>query len=220
MLSRDCRQTQAQFRLPHRSRWTHRVPLRVQQDYEVTKLTIKHRETEAILQKSKKSEKTIEHWKTVCAISQSGQRSSQIISKTEVSAPAHTSHDADSERPAKVAPRKHSILTHFPKDRHCEVRKRTKTTTVPRRKRTGEAVLRAENFGDLRTADHKVLSEGGESRNKHRYVVVVQDLTTRWIQSYPCKIKTSQETERSLRMFLEPSEKPKVIYDGDSLQIL
>ena len=33
------------------------------------------------------------------------------------------------------------------------------------------ALLRAENFGDLITADHKVLSENCESRNNHRYAV-------------------------------------------------
>ena len=47
----------------------------------------------------------------------------------------------------------------------------------------------AEQFGDLIPADHKVLSEGCESRNTHRYAVVVQDLATQWIQSYPCKNK-------------------------------
>ena len=39
-----------------------------------------------------------------------------------------------------------------------------------------ESVLRAENFGDLITADHKVLNESCESRNNHRYAIVVQDL--------------------------------------------
>ena len=57
-------------------------------------------------------------------------------------------------------------------------------------RRSGGAVLRAENFGDLITADHKVLSEGCESRNNHRYAIVVQDLAT-----YPCKTKTSQGTK-------------------------
>ena len=42
---------------------------------------------------------------------------------------------------------------------------------------------RAENIGDLVSADHKVLSEESESRNNHRYAVVVQDLATQWIQS-------------------------------------
>ena len=37
----------------------------------------------------------------------------------------------------------------------------------PCRRRNGRVVIRAEIFGDLITADHKVLSEGCESRNKH-----------------------------------------------------
>ena len=44
----------------------------------------------------------------------------------------------------------------------------------------------------MTTADHKVLSEGCEIRNDHRYAVVVQDLATEWIQLYPCKTKTSR----------------------------
>ena len=60
----------------------------------------------------------------------------------------------------KEVPGKHSIYTHFPKDRNCEIRTRTKTTRAPCRKRTGEAIHRAENFGELITADQKVLSEG------------------------------------------------------------
>ena len=68
------------------------------------------------------------------------------------------------------------------------------------------------------TADHKVLSDNCESRNNHRYAVVVQDLATQWIQAYPCKNKTSQETQRSLQKFLEPERKPKVIYTDNSLE--
>ena len=55
-------------------------------------------------------------------------------------------------------------------------------TTVPCRRCIGEALLRAQKFGDLITVDHKVLNEGGESRDNHPYTVVVQDLATQWIQ--------------------------------------
>ena len=113
---------------------------------------------------------------------------------------------------------KHNVHTHFPKDRNCEICTRTKITRAPCRRRNGEAVPRAANFGDLTTADHKVLSDNCESRNKHRYAVVVQDLATQCIQAYPCKNKTSQETQRSLQKFLEPERKPKVIYSDDSLE--
>ena len=54
---------------------------------------------------------------------------------------------------------KHSVDTHFPKGRNCEIRKRTKLTRAPCRRRNGEAVPRAEKFGDLITADHKVFSD-------------------------------------------------------------
>ena len=57
-----------------------------------------------------------------------------------------------------------------------------------------------------------------ESRNNHRFVVVVPDLATQWIRSYPCKTLTSQETQGSLQKFLEPDWKPKVIYTDNSLE--
>ena len=113
---------------------------------------------------------------------------------------------------------KHSVYTHSPKDRNCEICQRTRITTTPCRRRIGRVVPRAENFGDLITADHNVLSEGCESRKNHRYAVVVQDLATQWIQSHPCKTKTSQETQRSLQKFLGPNRKPKVIYTDNSLK--
>ena len=37
--------------------------------------------------------------------------------------------------------------------------------------------------------------------NHHRYAVVVQDLTTQWIQSHPCKTQSSQESEKSSQKF-------------------
>ena len=55
--------------------------------------------------------------------------------------------------------------------------------------------------------------------NNHRYAVVVQDLATQWLQSYPCKTKTSQETQKSLMKFLEPTRKPKVIYTDNSKEM-
>ena len=133
---------------------------------------------------------------------------------------ASSSHEASLEPIAKRREDlgKHNFHTHFPKDRNCEICKRTKITRAPCRRRKGEAVPRADNFGDLITADHKVLSDNCESRNNHRYAVVVQDLASQWIQAYPCKNKTSQETQRSLQKFLEPDRKPKVIYTDNSLE--
>ena len=84
--------------------------------------------------------------------------------------------------------------------------------------RAGTVVPKAERFGDLITADHKILSKGSESRDNHRDAVVVQDSATQWLRSYPCKTKTSQETTKNLVNFLEPTRKPKVIYTDNSLE--
>ena len=111
---------------------------------------------------------------------------------------ASSSHEVSLEPTSKRREdlRKHSVYTHFPKDRNCEICKRTKITRAPCRRRNGGTVPRAVNFGDLITADHKVLSENCKSRNHHRYAIVVHDLATQWIQSYPCKTKTPQETQK------------------------
>ena len=133
---------------------------------------------------------------------------------------ASSSHDVSLEpiptRSADLG--KHSVYTHFRKDRNCKICQRTKITRAPCRRRIGGAVPPAENFGDLITADHRVLSEGCESRNNHRYAIAVQDLATQWIQSYPCETKTSQETQRSLQKFMEPNRKSKVIFSENSLE--
>ena len=113
---------------------------------------------------------------------------------------ASSVHEPALEPLRRVVPGKHSVYTPFPKDRNCG----TKITRAPCRRRTAGVVPRAENFGYLMTADHKVLSEGCESRNCH--------------QSYPCKTKTSQEIQRSLQKFLEPDRKPEVIYTDNSLE--
>ena len=128
-----------------------------------------------------------------------------------------SSHELPLKPRAKVVSGKHSIFIHFPKDRNCDICLRTKITRASCRRRTCTVVPRAENFGDFTPADHKVLSEGCESRHNHRYAVVVQDLLTQWIQSYPCETKTSQETQESLQKFLEPTRKPNVIYTHNSL---
>ena len=134
-------------------------------------------------------------------------------------APAHISHDSDSERPTKVESRKHSFYIHFPKDRNCEVCLRAKMNEwhgLLAEDALAKLLFEQNSFGDLITADHKVLNEEGE--NNHRHAVVVQDLATQRIQSYPCKTKTSQDTEKSLRKFLEPPHKPKVFFSDNSLE--
>ena len=70
---------------------------------------------------------------------------------TETYASAQVCQDSDSERAAKVAQRlgKHNIFTHLLNCRDWDVCLRTKLTTAPCRRRTGEALPRAKKFGDL-----------------------------------------------------------------------
>ena len=129
-----------------------------------------------------------------------------------------SSHELSLEPARSVHLGKHNVYTHFLKDRNFEICHRAEITRAPCRRRIGGAVFRAEKFGDLITADQKVLSESCEFLNNYRCAVVVQDLATQWIQSYPCKPKTSKETQRSSQKFLEPDRKPKVIYTDISLK--
>ena len=64
---------------------------------------------------------------------------------------ASSSHEASLEPILKRSEDlcKHSVYTHFTKDRNCEICQRTKITRAPCRRRNGGAVTRAENFGDL-----------------------------------------------------------------------
>ena len=210
----------APVRLLRRYSRTHQEHLQVQQKCGVT---IQHQETGAIAQKlkaNKKKGQKMGQWETACETSQRGFRSSQI-SKVQKCLQSDTFLMTEIRNvPQKWHPRSAVFSIHFPKDRNCEVWLRIKRTRAPCRKRAreGNQVLWADKFGDMITADHQVLNEGGDSRNNHRYSVMVRDLATEWVQSGSCKTKTSQETERSLRKFLEPPEKPKVIYTDKSLE--
>ena len=113
---------------------------------------------------------------------------------------------------------KHSVYTHFPKDPNCDICLKAKITRTYCRRRTGTVVPRAEHFGDLITADHKVFNEESESRNNHRCAVVVHNLATQWIQSHPCKTKSNKKKQKNLVKFLESTRKPKVIYTDSSLE--
>ena len=45
----------------------------------------------------------------------------------------------------------------------------------------------SHNLGMFFEADQRVLNEENESGLHRRYAVVVQDLATQWVQSYPCR---------------------------------
>ena len=54
------------------------------------------------------------------------------------------------------------------------------------------------------TADHKALNEEQESRLHHKHAVVVQDLGTQWVHSYPCKNQISSGDDEKSSKILTP----------------
>ena len=103
---------------------------------------------------------------------------------------ASSSHEPSSE-PARCADLgKHSVNTNFPKDRNFEICQRTKITRAPHRRRIVGAVRRAENFGDLMTEDHKVLSEGCESR----HIIDMQS----WCRTWPSNGSSRKRAKQKL----------------------
>ena len=121
---------------------------------------------------------------------------------------ASSSHEASLEPTTKRREDlgKHNVYTHFPKDRNCEICKRTKITRAPCRRRKGEAVPRAVNFGDLITADHKVLSDNCESRNNHRYAVVVHRI---WPPNRSSRIRAKTRLQKKPREASRSSWNPR-----------
>ena len=78
---------------------------------------------------------------------------------------------------------KHSAETHFSKKTEIARSVNGPKLQGPRAEDAMAETYLVQKFGDLIQADHKVVSEGCESRNNHRYAVVVQDLATQRIQS-------------------------------------
>ena len=63
--------------------------------------------------------------------------------------------------------------------------------------------------GDLNTADHKVLSEGCESRKNHRYAVVVQDLVTNGSIRIRATQKLHRKHKEAYKSFWSPMRSQK-----------
>ena len=107
-----------------------------------------------------------------------------------------SSHELPMAPRAKVEPGsgKHSVFTHFPKDPNCDICLKTREQGL-----LAEDVLvqSCPKRNMLLAADHKILSEESESRNNHRYAVVVQGLATQWIQSYRVKQKLPRRPRRT-----------------------
>lgn len=102
------------------------------------------------------------------------------------------------ERPAASEFVADHLLTHFPKDSCCAEYVKAKEQNTPRRstKHTVEPSpddgASAEQFGDLLTADHFVISgEAAAARGESMYGLVMQDKTTMWVDCFPGVTKST-----------------------------
>ena len=120
---------------------------------------------------------------------------------------------SDSEHPAKVAvkSRKHSIFTHFPKDRGCDVCFENKITKA-------SAPLRAEKFGDffLRITKSSMRDPNPET--------IIGTLS--WYKILPhngfnvirAKQHIQMRRKKSLFRLSDRSEAPEVVFSDNSMQ--
>ena len=104
---------------------------------------------------------------------------------------SHTSssHEPPLEPMRSVDLGKHSVYTHFPKDRNCQ---RTKITRAPCRRRIGRVEPRAENFGDLITADHKLLVKDVNLET----IIDMQSWCKTWLPNGSSRIRAKQKLLR------------------------
>ena len=102
-------------------------------------------------------------------------------------APASSSRESSSEPGGKVVSGsgKHSIYTHFPKDKDCEICQRTKISTAPCRKRTGTDVPRAEKIGDLITPSWVHIPLDQRSKN-HISLEMARELIAIFQSTFRC----------------------------------
>ena len=77
-----------------------------------------------------------------------------------------------------------------------ETRQRQNQTSEPRR-----LDPTSNHFGDLITADHKILNLDGEGTHDHPNALIVQDGHSYWIQSYLTKTEDAAERASCLRKY-------------------
>ena len=132
------------------------------------------------------------------------------------SAGGHSTQDSEPEVPLLAqtsnakATSKRNLFTHMPKDPNCESCKMTNTLRAKFQKRLEmrrDDVANPIQFGEVVTADHKVLSEDNESMMQRRYADTGARFSD-WNQSCPIMSKSVDETKTSLQQFLLPSTRP------------
>ena len=113
---------------------------------------------------------------------------------------------------------KHNVFTHFPKCPGCDICDATKMQKTSARIVTGtdpEDRPAPKEFGDMLTADHKVMAQDEISKAGDKYALIIVDRFTKWLQAFPCKTKSTPEAKSMFQRFMGPGNSAKYVYlDG------
>ena len=115
---------------------------------------------------------------------------------------------------------KHSVCTHFPTDPNCDICLKTKITRASCGRRAGTVVPRTENFGDLITAYHKVLSEGWQDRCAREAAWRLAKSALKLKEKNKATFLSPSENRCLPAATLKPEEREFVVDSGASMQMI
>ena len=121
---------------------------------------------------------------------------------------AHLNSSAERFQRSQISKQigRHKVFAFHPRSGLCSlsVHENYRSSVQEPPEARGDCVHHPQKFRDAIMADYKVLNEENEScLQQHRHAVVVQDLYSYWIQSFPTKTKTAQETMKYLHKFVQ-----------------
>ena len=113
------------------------------------------------------------------------------------------------------------LMTHFPKNKYCSVCMRANMQNVRYQNKGGAEHHKAEQFGDHATGDSMAL-HGLKNRGFHgeRNAVVLRDVATAFIDTYPCKTRDESDAHDAFRYFEGPNDKIKYWYSDKAPELL
>ena len=112
------------------------------------------------------------------------------------------------------------LMTHLPKNPHCEICCRTKVTKAQARRKLTEGES-AEVFGERITADHLICGdEPSRGVDDEKVALVLLDRATRWVEVYPAARKSTQETMQALRNFGDGDGSLENLYSDNAPELL
>ena len=82
----------------------------------------------------------------------------------------------------------HIVFTHYLQDPNCDVCKKTKTSRARcniKHEKNVDGIALSTKCGDLITEEHNILNVENETKCGHRNALIVQNVFTTLIQSYP-----------------------------------